>query len=98
MEIDRDIGRGGWGLRVFDFELWLEEYAQPISIELGLRVGYQIDKLSLIGSKERLLDHSGRGSAPSSAYWNIQLHNSRYTYAPLTSQPCTRVAASSAEG
>jgi len=27
-------------LRVYDFELWLEEYAQPISMELAMKVGY----------------------------------------------------------
>ena len=38
------IGRGVWGLRVFVFELWFEEYAQPISIEPVLKVGYEMEK------------------------------------------------------
>ena len=43
VEIDRGRERGGWGLRVFNFELWFEEYAQPISMELGLKVGYEME-------------------------------------------------------
>ena len=37
VRIHQDSEGGRLGLRVFDFELWLEEYAQPISMELGLK-------------------------------------------------------------